>query len=168
MSNSAKDHDSALREHLVELLRGEHAHVSFAASIRDVPPPLRGAKPQGVEHSLWELLEHLRLAQFDILEFSRNPSHESPAWPAGYWPAGGAEPPSEAAWDDAVAAFDRDLLAMERLVADPASDLFAPFPHGKGQTLLREALLAADHNAYHVGQIVALRRLLGDWPPARR
>jgi uncharacterized damage-inducible protein DinB len=167
MSNPPKDHDSALREHVVELLRGEHAHASFAASIRDVPPRLRGAKPEGVEHSLWQLLEHLRLGQWDILEFSRDPSHESPEWPAGYWPAG-AEPPDEAAWDGAVAAFNRDLEAIERLVADPASDLLAPFPHGKGQTLLREALLAADHNAYHVGQIVALRRLLGDWPPARR
>src|ERR1700730_13135645 len=113
MSNSSNDHDSALREHLVELLPGEHAHVGFAAAIRDVPPGLRGATPDGVEHSLWQMLEHLRLGQWDIVEFSRDPSHESPEWPAGYWPASGAEPPDEAAWDGAVAAFNRDLEAME-------------------------------------------------------
>jgi uncharacterized damage-inducible protein DinB len=168
MSKATADQDSVLRQELVELLRGEHAHVGFAAAIRDVPPGLRGARPDGVEHSLWELLEHLRLALWDILEFSRNPSHESPPWPEGYWPAGGAEPPNEAAWDAAVAAFNRDLDEMAGLVHDPGSDLFTPFPHGKGQTLLREAMLVADHNAYHVGQIVGLRRLLGDWPPAAR
>ena len=172
MSESTKDRirdrDSAFRKELVELLRGEHAHVSFSTAVRDVPPGLRGARPDGVEHSLWQLLEHLRLALWDILEFSRDPAHVSPAWPEGYWPEGGAEPPDEASWDAAVAAFDRDLEAMTELVRDPASDLAAPLPHGKGQTLLREAMLAADHNAYHVGQIVALRRLLGDWPPASR
>jgi len=168
MSDSAKDKDAALRAELRELLRGEHAHVNFETAVRDVPPGLRGARPDGVEHSLWELLEHLRLGQWDILEFSRDPAHVSPAWPDGYWPAGGAEPPDAEAWDRSVAAFRADLEAMERLVADPAADLVTPFPHGKGQTLLREAMLAADHNAYHVGQIVALRRLLGAWPPARQ
>jgi len=158
---------ATLRRELVELLRGEHAHVGFEAAVRDVPPGLRGATPDGVEHSLWQLLEHLRLALWDILEFSRNPAHESPAWPEGYWPAGGAEPPDEAAaWDGAVAAFRAGLEAFERLVGEPSSDLFTPFPHGKGQTLLREAMLAADHNSYHLGQFIALRRLLGDWPPA--
>jgi uncharacterized damage-inducible protein DinB len=164
---SERTSEAHLREQLVELLRGEHAHAGFEASIRNVPPGLRGARPDGVEHSLWQLLEHLRLAQWDILEFSRDPSHASPEWPNGYWPAGGAEPPDEAAWDRSVAAFRADLAAMEQLVADPASDLFTPLPHGKGQTLLREALLAADHNSYHLGQIVALRRRLGDWPPAK-
>lgn len=157
--------DSALRKELVELLRGEHAHAGFEAAIRNVPPGLRGARPDGVEHSLWQLLEHLRLGQSDILEFSRDPAHVSPPWPEGYWPAG-AEPPDDAAWEGALAAFRADLAALERLVADPASDLLAPFAHGKGQTLLREAMLAADHNSYHLGQIVLLRRLLGDWPPA--
>jgi hypothetical protein len=164
MSDST--HDASLREHLVELLRGSHAHVDFKAAVRDLPAGLRGARPEGVEHSPWELLEHLRLAQLDILEFSRDPSHVSPPWPEGYWPPAVA-PPDAAAWDRSVAAFLADLEAMERLVADPGADLFAPFAHGKGQTLLREAMLAADHNAYHVGQIVALRRLLGDWPPPK-
>jgi uncharacterized damage-inducible protein DinB len=157
--------DAALRKELVELLSGEHAHIGFEAAVRDVPPGLRGAQPDGVEHSLWQLLEHLRLALWDIFEFSRDPAHVSPRWPEGYWPAG-AEPPDEAAWDRAVDAFRADLAAFGKLVTDPASSLFEPFPHGKGQTLLRETMLAADHNAYHLGQIVALRRLLGDWPPA--
>jgi uncharacterized damage-inducible protein DinB len=155
----------ALRRQLAELLRGEHAHLGFEAAVRNVPAGLRGARPGGVEHSLWQLLEHLRLGQWDILEFSRNPAHVSPRWPEGYWPAT-VEPPGETAWDASVASFRADLEALARLVGDPDSDLFEPFAHGKGQTLLREALLAADHNSYHLGQIVALRRLLGDWPPA--
>jgi uncharacterized damage-inducible protein DinB len=167
MAKSNPEQDAALREHLVELLRGEHAHVGLAAALRNVPPRLRAARPDGAEHSLWQLLEHLRLAQWDILEFCRDPAHVSPSWPDGYWPAGGAEPPDAAAWDLAVTALLADLEAMERLVTDPASDLFAPIPHGKGQTLLREAMLAADHLSYHLGQIVALRRRLGDWPPAK-
>jgi uncharacterized damage-inducible protein DinB len=161
------DHDTSLRQHLGELLRGAHAHVDLATAIRRVPPGLRGARPDGVEHSLWELLEHLRIAQSDLLEFSRNPAHVSPPWPEGYWPPS-PEPPDDAAWDRSAAAVLADLEAMEHLVADPQSDLHTPFAHGSGQTLLREAMLAADHNAYHVGQIVALRRLLGDWPPPNK
>lgn len=161
------DHDTSLRRHLGELMRGAHAHVDLATAIHRVPVGLRGARPDGVEHSLWELLEHLRIAQTDILEFSRNSTHVSPPWPEGYWPPS-PEPPDEAAWDRSAAALLADLEAMERLVADPHSDLHAPFAHGNGQTLLREAMLLADHNAYHCGQIVALRRLLGDWPPPKK
>jgi uncharacterized damage-inducible protein DinB len=162
---SATNDDLILRLQLGELLRGEHAHVGLAAAVRNVPPRLRGDRPEGAEHSLWQLVEHIRLALTDILEFSRDPHHVSPPWPEGYWPTA-AEPPDAAAWNAALAAIDRDLEAMESLANDPASDLFKPFAHGKGQTLLREVMLAADHNAYHVGQIVALRRRLGDWPPA--
>ncbi len=160
------ENDKALRDHLAELLRGDHAHVDFEGALRNVPAGLRGARPEGVDHSLWQLLEHLRLAQSDILEFSRDPAHVSPPWPQGYWPAT-VEPPDDHAWDAAVAAFRADLQAMEQLVSDPDADLWTPFAHGKGQTLLREAMLAADHNAYHIGQVVTLRRLLGDWPPAK-
>jgi uncharacterized damage-inducible protein DinB len=163
---SESTHDASLRQHLVELLRGSHAHVDFAAAIRGLPARLRGARPEGAEHSAWELLEHLRLAQWDILEFSRDPAHVSPPWPEGYWPPA-VEPPDATAWDRSVAAFTADLEAMESLVADPAADLFKPLAHGTGQTLLREVMLAADHNAYHVGQVGALRRLLGDWPPPK-
>ncbi|HZT83749.1 MAG TPA: DinB family protein [Gemmataceae bacterium] len=157
------DTTAALREHLLHLLRGGGAHLDFDAAVADLPPHLRGAKPAGQPHTLWRLLEHLRIAQWDILEFSRNSRHVSPPFPDGYWPSGDA-PPDDGAWDRSVAAFRADLRAMQDLVADPATDLFAPIPHGQGQTVLREALLVADHNAYHLGQLVLVRRLLGAWP----
>jgi hypothetical protein len=156
-------HDRALRDHLTYLLRGGGAHLDFEKAIADLPPKLRGAKPAGLPHTPWRLLEHMRIAQWDILEFSRNPKHVSPQFPAGYWPAGDA-PPDDGAWDRSVAGFRGDLKAMQELVADTGTDLFAPIPHGQGQTILREALLVADHNAYHLGQLVAVRRLIGAWP----
>ena len=152
----------ALREHLLYLLRDGGAHLSFEKAIAKLPPKLRGARPRGVPHSPWRLVEHLRIAQWDILEFCRNPKHVSPEFPKGYWPAGDS-PPTSAAWNKSVAAFRADLRAMQDLVADPATDLFARIPHGQGQTILREALLVADHNAYHLGQLVVVRRLLGAW-----
>jgi hypothetical protein len=155
--------DKALREHLLSLLRGGGAHLNFDAAVAGLPPELRGARPPGVPHTPWRLLEHLRIAQWDILEFSRNPRHVSPKFPEGYWPDGDA-PPDEAAWDRSVAAFREDLQATQDLVADPGTDLFARIPHGEGQTVLREALLVADHNAYHLGQLVVVRRALGAWP----
>jgi hypothetical protein len=155
--------DQALRDHLLYLLRDGGAHLSFDAAIAGLPAELRGAKAAGVPHSPWRLLEHMRIAQWDILEFSRNPRHVSPEFDAGYWPDGDA-PPDDAAWDRSVAGFRADLKAMQDLVADPATDLFAPIPQGTGQTILREALLVADHNAYHLGQLVAVRRALGAWP----
>jgi hypothetical protein len=155
------DHDRSLRQHLQELLDGSHAHVDFDATLKGLPPELRGAKPDGAPHTPWQLLEHLRLAQWDILEFSRDAKHVSPKWPKGYWPET-ATPPDAAAWERSVESFRRDLDSMKALVAE--ADLYVPFPWGKGQTLLREALLLADHNAYHLGQIVLVRQLLGAWP----
>lgn len=154
--------DKALRQHLLDLLRGRGAHVDFQTAVADWPAELRGVKPEGLPYTAWRLLEHLRIAQWDILEFSRNPRHVSPEFPEGYWPTGEA-PPDEAAWDKSIQAFRADLKAMEKLVSDPKTDLFARIPHGQGQTFLREALLVADHNAYHLGQLVTLRRLLGTW-----
>jgi hypothetical protein len=154
--------DQALREHLLYVLKKGDAHLSFDEAIEGLPVELRGARADREPHTPWRLLEHMRIAQWDILEFSRNPHHVSPPFPEGYWPAGDA-PPSEAAWDQSVAAFRADLKAMQDLVANPATDLFAPIPHGQGQTILREALLVADHNAYHLGQLVMLRRVLGAW-----
>ena len=154
--------DTALRQQLVELLCSSHAHADFDAAVKDLPVELRGKRPRGAEHSPWELLEHLRIAQGDILEFSRDAKHASPKWPEGYWPAAAA-PPDEKAWEKSVRAFRRDRKALCELVADPAIDLFAKIPHGDGQTILREALLAADHNAYHIGQLVLVRKLLGAW-----
>jgi DinB superfamily len=158
----ATDPQAALREHVLYLLRGGGAHLDFEKAVAGLPPELRGAKAPGVPHTPWRLVEHLRLAQWDILEFSRNPKHVSPEFPRGYWPAGDA-PTSAAAWDRSLDAFRADLRAMQALVADPATDLFARIPHGDGQTVLREALLVADHNAYHLGQLVVVRRALGAW-----
>jgi DinB family protein len=154
--------DRLLREHVVYLLNGGGAHAQFDAVIKDMPEKLRGEKPEGLEHSAWMLLDHLRLAQWDILEFSRNPKHVSPKWPEGYWPKNPV-PASTAAWNKSVQQFRKDLKTMQELVANPKTDLFARIPWGDGQTVLREALLLADHNAYHVGQLVDLRRLLGAW-----
>ncbi len=156
------DHDRSLRKHLLELLEGGSAHAEFDDVVKGLPPKLRGAKPANFPHSPWMLLEHLRLAQWDILEFSRNPKHVSPPWPAGYWPKTAA-PPNAAAWNKSIQQFRRDLKAMQALVANPETDLFARIPWGDGQTTLREALLVADHNAYHVAQLLDVRRLLGAW-----
>ena len=154
--------DTGLRRHVIELLKGGNAHAAFDAAAKNLPPGLRGKKPRGAEHSPWQLLEHLRIAQWDILEFSRDPRHESPNWPSGYWPTK-PDPPDDKAWDRSVRAFRRDLKSLCDLVAGDSTDLFARIPHGDGQTILREALLAADHNAYHIGQLVLVRRLLGAW-----
>jgi hypothetical protein len=162
MPKEGTANDKALRQHLVKLLKGGDAHADFETAIKDFPAELRGKTPKGAEHSPWQLLEHLRIAQWDILEFSRDSKHKSPKWPEGYWPEK-AEPPDPKAWDRSVFAYCGDLKALCALVSDEKTDLFAKIPHGDGQTILREALLAADHNAYHIGQLVLLRRLLGAW-----
>jgi hypothetical protein len=152
--------DNSLRKHLLSLLNAGNAHLDFDSAIKDFPADLRGKRPKGSPHSPWEILEHMRLAQWDILEFTRNPEHVSPDFPSGYWPTT-PEPPNNKAWNKSADAFRADLKAMSALVANKSTDLFAPIPHGDGQTVLREALLVADHNAYHLGQLVLLRRLLG-------
>ncbi|HXA65242.1 MAG TPA: DinB family protein [Bryobacteraceae bacterium] len=154
--------DEALRRHVLELLAGGHAHADLKTALSGLPAGFRGKKPKGAEHTAWQLLEHIRIAQWDILEFSRNPKHVSPKWPDGYWPKTEA-PPRAAAWNTSIRKAQVDLKAMEKLVASKKTDLFTPIPHGSGQTVLREALLMADHNAYHIGQLVLLRRLLGAW-----
>lgn len=155
--------EQSLRDHVLYLLRGGGAHLDFEKAIADLPAALRGGKPAGQPHTPWRLVEHLRIAQWDILEFCRNPNHVSPKFPDGYWPKSDA-PADDPAWDRSITAFRADLRAMQDLVTNPATDLFAAIPHGEGQTILREALLVADHNAYHLGQLVLLRRLLGAWP----
>ena len=155
--------DASLRQHLIELLKGGNAHVGFLDALENIPKRKRGAYGKGLPHTAWQLLEHLRIAQRDILEFSRNPKHISPDFPAGYWPSTPA-PHDDAGWNQSIRAFRRDQLAMMRLISNRRLDLHAPFPWGDGQTLLREALLVADHNAYHLAQLVDLRRALGIWP----
>jgi hypothetical protein len=159
---SLADRDRSLREHLLKLLTAEQAHAGFEAAVKNLPAELRGKRPKGASHSPWELLEHLRIAQWDILDFSRNPNYKHLAWPEGYWP-NSAAPPDDKAWDKSVRAFRRDLKVFCELIVDPATDLYTPIPHGDGQTILREAMLIADHNAYHVGQLVMVRQLLGAW-----
>lgn len=149
-----------IRGFLARVLDWSDAHIRFDDAVKDFPPALRGVRPAGGPHSAWELLEHLRIAQWDILEFSRDPKHVSPEFSSGYWPAG-AEPPDAGAWDRSVAAFRADLGALAAMAKDPAVDLEARIPHGDGQTILREILLTADHNAYHLGQLMMVRRVLG-------
>ena len=151
-----------VREQVVALLKGGNAHAAFDDVMKDFPAAMRGTKPKGAEHTAWQLLEHLRIATRDILEFSRNAKHVSPEWPGGYWPKT-AKPPSNDGWKKSITSFKKDMKAMLDLVENPETDLHARIPHGTGQTIFREALLVADHNAYHLGQLVLLRRLLGAW-----
>jgi hypothetical protein len=157
-----KDTHKQLREHLLYLLDGGGAHARFDDVVKNMSEQLRGVKPDGLQHSAWMLLEHLRLGQRDILEFSRNSKYKAPEWPKDYWPKTEA-PPSAEAWNKNIQQFRKDLKTMQDLVANPKTDLYARIPWGDGQTILREVLLLADHNAYHIGQLVDVRRLLGDW-----
>jgi uncharacterized damage-inducible protein DinB len=154
--------DQALRQHVLYLLNEGGAHAKFEDVVKNLPANLRGEKLENFPHTAWMLLEHMRIAQRDILEFSRNANHASPKWPEGYWPKTEA-PPSADAWTKTIQSFRRDLKEMQALVKNPKTDLYAPLPWGDGQTVLREALLVADHNAYHLGQLVSLSRLLGAW-----
>jgi uncharacterized damage-inducible protein DinB len=151
-----------VREQVIELLNGGHAHLTFDAVIKEFPANLRGVKPDGAPYTAWQLLEHIRIAIWDILEFSRDAKHVSPKWPEGYWPET-EKPASDEAWNKSIASVQKDLQAMQKLVEDPKTDLYAKIPHGTGQNILREALLVADHNSYHIGQLLLLRRVLGAW-----
>jgi hypothetical protein len=154
------------RGELLAALSGKGAHVDFETAVRNFPPELRGRKPEGVPHTAWQLVEHIRIAQADILDFCVNAIYKELQWPDEYWPKNSA-PADEAAWDESITAYRNDLEAMKKLISDPARDLHARIPHGDGQTLFREALLVIDHNSYHVGQLVIVRHLLGIWPPGK-
>jgi DinB superfamily len=154
---------TALRDQLAKLLSWEEAHTSFDSAVADLPEHLRGTKPAGLPYSPWQLVEHIRIAQHDILEFCRNPQYKEMKWPEDYWPSSPA-PATPAAWGNSIKEFSRDRSTLQEMCRDPNLDLESPIPHGKGQTYLRELLLAADHTAYHVGELIILRRLLGAWP----
>jgi len=154
--------ETSLREQVAKLLSWEDAHVSFDTAVANLPAALRGMQPAGLPYSPWQLLEHLRITQHDILDFCRNPAYRELAWPDDYWPPA-AGPGSPTAWDDCVAQFQRDRAQLQQLAKDPAIELEARIPHGNGQTYLRELLLAADHAAYHIGELIVVRRLLGAW-----
>jgi len=151
-----------LRQQLAKYLDSAEAHASADAALDGIPPQLRGVRPEGLPHSAWELLEHIRITQRDILDFCR-PNYKELDWPADYWPKSPA-PPAPTAWDESVARFHDDRAAMIAIAEDSSIDLFARVPNGDGQTYLRELLLAADHTSHHLGQLILVRRLLGAWP----
>jgi len=154
--------DTALRAQLAALLDWSDAHAGFDAAVKGIPPTLRGAVPAGWEYSAWQLVEHIRTAQRDILEFCVAKTYEEKKWPHAYWPTS-PSPRNDTAWTASIAGYRRDRKALQRLARNRRVDLGAPVPHGSGQTYLREILLVADHTAYHVGQLIALRRQLGIW-----
>ncbi len=154
--------DQVLRRHLSQLLDWPDAHADFDGVVSDIPYHLQGVRPEHLPYSLWQLLEHLRLAQQDILDFCRNPQYKQPKWPDDYWPEMPA-PSSSGAWEQSVARVRADRQALMAMISDPELNLFAEIPHGERQTYLREILLVGDHNAYHLGEMVAVRRLLGIW-----
>ena len=155
----------AIRDHLAHLLEWGEAHATFEVAVADLPPDLRGRTPAGLPYSPWQLVEHLRITQHDILDFCRNPGYQELDWPGEYWPTSAA-PPSAKAWDESLGRYREDRAALQALARDPAVELTARIPHGTGQTYLRELLVVADHNAYHLGELVVVRRQLGIWPPA--
>jgi uncharacterized damage-inducible protein DinB len=152
----------AMRDHLASVLAWDEAHATFEVAVADLPADLRGRTPAGLPYSPWQLVEHLRITQHDILDFCRNPNYHEIEWPAEYWPTSAA-PPSAKAWDESVRRYREDRAALQALARDPAVELTARIPHGTGQTYLRELLLAADHAAYHLGELIVVRRLLGAW-----
>jgi hypothetical protein len=155
-----------LREQLARFIDSGEAHVTAEAAMADIDPALQGKRPPGLPHSPWELLEHIRITQHDILDFCVNPKYEEMKWPDDYWPKSPA-PPAADSWSKSVAEFRRDRDAFRALASDPKIDLFAKIPHGEGQTYLREILLTQDHNSYHTGQLVLVRRALDAWHPAK-
>lgn len=156
------NNNSCLRQHLLYLLKGDGAHAEFDAAVKDFPTNLRGTTPKGASHTPWEVLEHLRIAQRDVLDAIQDPKHVSPEFPAGYWPSSSA-PKSAKQWDSSVEAFRADFEALMQLVSNDKTELLAPLPNTDGQTIMRKVLMAADHNSYHLGEFILLRRLLGAW-----
>lgn len=154
--------DKVLRQHLLNALKGDGAHADFATAVNNVPADLRGKRPNGAEHSAWEVLEHLRIAQWDILEYIKDAKHASPEFPSGYWPAAPA-PPDEKAWDKSVKCFQKDFEAAIQMASNEGTDLLAPLHGDPEQTIFRKLLMLADHNSYHLGEMVLLRRVLGGW-----
>lgn len=151
-----------VREQLLQLLSGGNAHMSFDKAVKDFPLQAMNAKPTNVPYTPWHLLEHIRIAQWDILEFIRNPHHVSPDWPSGYWPAEDEEADEEI-WQQTVGHFRSDLDSLREIVRDPDTDLTAPLPHAPDYTILREILVVSDHNAYHIGELGILRQVMGWW-----
>jgi uncharacterized damage-inducible protein DinB len=158
---------SAIRAQLARALDWNEAHATFDAAVSDLPSSLRGSVPAGLPYSAWQIVEHIRRTQADILEFCVAPHYAEKAWPKEYWPET-AEPPSDRSWDESIAAMRHDRAALASLTTDDKTNLLSRVPNGDGQTYLREVLLVLDHTAYHTGELIVLRRLLGAWPPRQR
>lgn len=161
MPNKSSTESNAFRKELVSLLTEEHAHAGFDAAVKHFPADLRGARPHGLPHSAYQLVEHLRIAQWDIVEYALDPKHKSPKFPDGYWPKS-PKPPNSTAWDKSIASFRADRKKL--VIALKQYDLLAPIPHANNQSLASKIILLIDHNAYHLGQVILLRRLLNAWP----
>jgi uncharacterized damage-inducible protein DinB len=157
-----KSNEKVLRDYLSEILDWQSAHINLEKAVEDFPSELRGKKSKGAPHSAWQLLEHIRLAQYDILDFIKNPDYKELNWPDDYWPEDDSTP-DDSSWEKSIESFEADLAELKAMAEDSSVDLFKPIPHGDGQNILRELLLVADHNAYHIGQIVQLRKMLGAW-----
>jgi hypothetical protein len=154
--------ETVIRSQVAALLAWKDAHVDFDAAVDGIPPDARGTRPENLPYSPWQLLEHLRITQHDILDFCRNADYEEMEWPDDYWPAS-SEPPDEESWDESIRGYKEDRAALQKMASDPGVELTDRIPHGEGQTYLRELLLVADHTAYHLGELVVVRRLLGNW-----
>jgi len=163
MSYVMDNHDKIITAELTKLLLGGSAHVSLQDALKNLKPELRGVKPDHMPYSIWQLVEHIRIAQWDMLQFCKDAEHKSPKWPDDYWPKENV-PANEGAWSGAIGQINSDLDEFIELMEH--SDLYQKLQHGDGQTILREALQMADHNAYHIGEIIAIRRILSDWPSA--
>lgn len=157
-----ENNDQITRKHLVDFITGGNAHATLEDALKDLPASLRGAVPVGLPYSIWQLAEHIRIVIWDILEFTKDQSHKSPKWPDEYWPKE-AEPKSSEQWDETIAQIKKDTAEFLAIVNDPSKNLYEPLPKGDGQTILREAILIGDHNAYHTAEIIVIRRLLGAW-----
>ena len=155
--------NKVVRDHLISLLKGGNAHVKFEDAVKNFPVDKINTKTENVPYSAWELLEHMRITQYDILDFIRNPKYKEMEWPKDYWPSK-SKKANAGDWKKSIALFWKDRKELEKIVANPKSDLYGKIPHGEGQTILREILLVADHNAYHLGEFVMMRRVLGLWP----
>lgn len=157
-----KPNNSVLIKNLEDLLKTGNAHASLDDALKNIPFDLLGEKPENLPYSIWQLSEHIRIAQWDILEFCRNEKHVSPKWPEGYWPSD-AKPASKADWEKCIEQIKEDRKSFIELLTTSAENIYKPFDYGNGQTLLKEALVLADHNSYHTGEIIIMRRLLNDW-----
>jgi len=156
------ENENKLRQELIHYLERPHTHAVLADAVKDFPDKLMNEKPLNIPYSFWQMLEHIRISQWDMIDFIRNPNYKEIEWPKDYWPDDN-EKATAKMWNDAVKKFEQDLADLKKIIEDPKTDLFAPIPHGSGQTIFREALQIIDHASYHMGQLIVMRRMVGEW-----